>query len=150
MTTGVLSKTNSNTPAATYTLAVKLEDTWNGSSVATPGVESLTVNQQIIINSSTVGFLFQASPTYNIGNVCPPSGNIVTDCGADDYYNRTTSSGTPLPGDVIATGPNANSPFATIGYYSYNCGQSSPANNRRFFQVVANGVVQRVDTCEFI
>ena len=147
-TTGILSKTNSNTPAATYTLAVKLEDTWNGSSVATPGVQSLTVNQQIIINSSTVGFLFQASPTYNsTANVCPFGGNIVTNCGTDDYYNRTTNSGTPVVNDVIATGPNANSPFATIGFYSYNCGQSSPADNRRFFEVGANGVVQRVDTC---
>ena len=113
-TTGVLSKTNSSTPAATYTLAVKLEDTWNGSSVANPGVKSLTVNQQIVVNSSVVGFAFSASGSTNAPGVCPFNGSLNADCGSTTYYNRTTNSGTPNVGDEIATGPNANSPTASI------------------------------------
>ena len=146
-TTGILSKTNSNTPAANYTLAVKLEDTWNGSSVANPGVKSLTVSQQIVVNNSVVGFAFSASGFTNAPGVCPFNGSLNADCGSTIYYNRTTNSGTPNVGDEIATGPNANSPTALIGFYSYNCGQASPPDNRRFYQLDANGIVLRRDTC---
>jgi len=148
-TTGILSKTNSNTPIATYVLAIKLEDTWNGANVATPGVQSLTVNQQIGVNSSVVGFAFSASSKEgNPAQVCPFNGTINSNCGNTTYYNRTTNSGTPLVGDIIAQGPNASSSLALQGYYSYNCGQSTPPDNRRFYQIASsNGVVTRVDTC---
>ena len=144
--TGVLSKDNNNTPAATYSLGIKLEDTWNGSSVANPGALSVTVNQQVVVNSSVVGFAFSASAVGVFNSVCNINGSISPSCGTVTYYNRTTNSGTPLVNDVIAQGPNQNSAFAAAGYYSFNCAQTG-LNNRRYYKVGANGVVTNVDQC---
>ena len=44
-TSGILSKTNNTLSAGTYVLQIKLEDTYNGTNVATPGVSSVTVAQ---------------------------------------------------------------------------------------------------------
>ena len=106
----------------------------------------MTVNQQVVVNSSVVGFAFSASAVGVFNSVCNINGSISPSCGTVTYYNRTTNSGTPLVNDVIAQGPNQNSAFAAAGYYSFNCAQTG-LGNRRYYQVGANGVVTSVNQC---
>ena len=148
--TGALTKIVSSVLAGTYTLNIKLEDTWNGTS-SSPDAKNLTLVQNITINNSTSGFQFEASPPGTYSQSCSvlPRNPL---CGDNFYYNTTRASATPQVGDVIRQGPGNNAPFAPEGTYSYNCGQDGQ-NNRHYFQIVKlfgesdDGVVDVVDVC---
>ena len=143
--TGALTKTVSSVLAGTYTLNIKLEDTWNGTS-SSSDAKSLTLVQNFTINNTTSGFQFAASPPGTLSQSCSvlPANPL---CGDNFYYNAT-----PQVGDIIRQGPGNNAPFATEGTYSYNCTQSGQ-NNRHYFQIVKlfgesdDGVVDVVDVC---
>ena len=149
-TSGTLSKTNNTLNAGTYVLQIKLEDTYNGTNVATPGASSVIVAQTVIITSSQVGYAFFASEPGVFNQTCTINGGFPLNatCGTVLYYNRTTNSATPQVNDVIATGPNQNSSKALAGVYSYNCSETGE-QNRRFFQITSSstGVVTLVDVC---
>ena len=144
-TTGVLSRPSASTPSGTFNLTIKLEDA-NGNTVN--GSLSATATQQVVVNSTVVGFPFNASPSSVFSATCNVNGQQNPDCGSNLYYNNTTNSGTPQVGDVIRQGPNgSNSPLAIAGYYSYNCGQTGSGNRRYFFIGGNDGVVDTVSTC---
>ena len=145
-TTGVLSRPNASTPSGTFNLTIKLEDA-NGNTVN--GSLSVTATQQVVVNSTTIGFPFYASPPGTQQQSCHFSGSQNPDCGSNLYYNNTTNSGTPQVGDVIRQGPNGSgSPVAAAGYYSYNCAQTGSGNRRIFFiQSNTTGEVHSVSTC---
>jgi len=155
--TGVISKPSSSGATGTYVLLIKLEDAWNGSS-ANGG--SVSVTQQIILDGGTVGSPFYASDPGSFNQTCqvlpgpPPTGpqnpNCGTGNGGNPYYNITQGTATIQVGDVIATGPNASSPKAGQGVYSYDCGQSG-LGNRKYFSITASnpntGVVTAAGVC---
>ena len=144
-TTGVLSKSGTGATAATYTLTIKLEDTFNNTNTAS-GSLSVTATQQITISSSIIGTAFQASGVTVFNGTCNVNGQVSPDCGTVTYYNQTSSS--PTVGDEIRTGPNgASSSLALSGYYSYNCGNTG-VNNRNYYQITgSDGVIDVVGTC---
>ena len=149
--TGALTKTVSSVLAGSYTLSIKLEDTWNGTTVSTDDPKSLTLVQNLTINNTASGFQFAASPSGTRSQSCSvlPKNPL---CGDNFYYNTTRASATPQVGDVIKIGPGNNAAFAGEGYYSFNCSQTG-VNNRHFFNIVKlfgesdDGVVDEVDTC---
>ena len=149
--TGALTKTVSSVLAGSYTLNIKLEDTWNGTTVSADDPKSLTLVQNFTINNTTSGFQFAASPSGTRSQSCSvlPINPL---CGDNFYYNTTRASATPQVGDVIRIGPGNNAAFAGEGYYSFNCSQTG-VNNRHFFNIVKlfgesdDGVVDEVDTC---
>ena len=63
---------------STYVLDIKLEDTYDGSNVANPGVESITKQQTVIVNSSVVGTPFQISAVGLFNSSCGGVGNPPT------------------------------------------------------------------------
>ena len=148
--TGALTKTVSNVLPNSYTLNIKLEDTWNGTSTS-PNAKSLTLIQNITINNTPSGFQFTASPSGTYSQSCSvlPRNPL---CGDNLYYNTTRASATPQVGDVIREGPGNQDNFAPEGTYSYNCNQSGQ-NNRHYFQIVKlfgesdDGVVDVVNVC---
>ena len=144
-TTGVLSKSGTGATAATYTLTIQLEDTFNNTNTAN-GSLSITATQQITITSSIIGTAFQASGVTVFNGTCNVNGQVSPDCGTVTYYNQTSSS--PTVGDEIRTGPNgASSSLALAGYYSYNCSNTG-VNNRNYFQISGNdGEIDVVSTC---
>ena len=143
--TGVLSRPNASSPSGTFNLTIKLEDA-NGNT--TNGSLSSTATQQVVVNSTVIGFPFYASPPSVFSASCNINGQLNPDCGSNLYYNNTTNSGTPQVGDVIRQGPNgSSSPLAASGVYSYNCAQTG-LGNRRYFDINnSNGVVDIVSTC---
>jgi len=140
-TTGVITKSNASAVAGTYNIVIKLEDAWDGSTVKGG---FLNVTQVIIINSTTVGTPFNASDPGVFSQTCrilpgpPQSFPLNSTCGVGNggasYYNRTQGTSTIAIGDVIATGPNANSAFAAAGTYSYRCNDVGQ-NNRYYFKI---------------
>ena len=144
-TTGVLSRPSASSPSGTFNLTIKLEDA-NGNT--TNGSLSVTATQQVVVNSTTIGFPFYASPPSVISASCDINGSQNPDCGSNLYYNNTTNSATPQVNDIIRQGPNgSSSPLAAAGYYSYNCAQTG-LNNRRVFFIQGNdGKVTQVITC---
>ena len=144
-TTGVLSRPSASTPSGTFNLTIKLEDA-NGNT--TNGSLNSTATQQVVVNSTVIGFPFYASPPSLFNASCNINGSQNPDCGSNLYYNNTTNSGTPQVGDVIRQGPNgSSSPLAAAGVYSYNCAQTG-LGNRRIFRINTNtGVVDSVSTC---
>jgi hypothetical protein len=144
-TTGVLSRPSASTPSGTFNLTIKLEDA-NGNTAN--GSLSVTATQQVVVNSTTIGFPFYASPPSVFNASCNINGSQNPQCGSNLYYNNTTNSGTPQVGDVIRQGPNgSSSPLAAAGVYSHNCGQTG-LGNRRIFRINTNtGVVDSVSTC---
>ena len=94
-----------------------------------------------VVASTTVGFPFYAGNQQgNIPQACPINGAQDSSCGNNLYYNRTTSSGTPLVNDIIAVGPAQNSPLAGGGYYTYNCGYGTgTGTDRLYFQIEHGG-----------
>ena len=144
-TTGVLSRPSASTPTGTFNLTIRLEDA-NGN--IANGSLHVDATQQVVVTSTVVGFPFYASPPSVFSASCHINGQQNPDCGSNLYYNNTTNSGTPLPGDVIRQGPNgSSSPLAASGVYSYNCAQTG-LGNRRYFDINnSNGVVDVVSTC---
>ena len=140
-TTGIITKSNASAVAGTYNIVIKLEDAWDGSTVKGG---FLNVTQVIIINSTTVGTPFNASDPGVFSQTCrilpgpPQSFPLNSTCGVGNggasYYNRTQGTSTIAIGDVIATGPNANSAFAAAGTYSYRCNDVGQ-NNRYYFKI---------------
>jgi len=155
--TGIISKNTSAGVSGTYNLLIKLEDAWNGSSV---NGGFLNVTQQIILDGGTIGTPFFASDPGNFNQTCqvlpgsPPTGpqnpNCGTGNGGNAYYNTTQGTSTVAVDDVIATGPNASSPKAGQGVYSYDCGQSG-LGNRKYFSITDSnpntGIVTAAGTC---
>jgi hypothetical protein len=144
-TTGVLSRPSASSPSGTFNLTIKLEDA-NGNT--TNGSLSVTTTQQVVVNSTVIGYAFYASPPSVFNASCNIDGSQNNACGSNLYYNTTTNSATPQVNDIIRQGPNgASSPFADAGYYSYNCAETG-LNNRRVFFIQGNdGKVTQVITC---
>ncbi len=143
-TTGVITKTNTGSNPGTCTLTIKLEDTYNGSALAS-GSLNQTATQDINIVSAAIGTLFFASDPGVQSQSCHFSGALNSTCGQSVYYNQTSSS--PTVNDEIRVGPNgSSSPLATTGYYSYNCNNTG-SGNRNYFQIGANGIITIVSTC---
>jgi len=147
--TGVLSKIVSG--AATvgaHTLTIKLEDAWNGTDLGV-GSSNDTVTQSITVVSSVIGTPFTASSSGVFNDTCYYDGSINSDCTAGTlitYYNQT--SGTPTYGDVIRTGPSgASSPYATAGYYAYDCASTGFGNRKYFIILGSAGIIDSVGTC---
>ena len=132
--TGVISQ--SGAAANTYNLTIRLTDANGGTGALF--AESI---QQVVVASTTVGFPFYAGNQQgNIPQACPINGAQDSSCGNNLYYNRTTSSGTPLVNDIIAVGPAQNSPLAGGGYYTYNCGYGTgTGTDRLYFQIEHGG-----------
>ncbi len=144
-TTGVLSRPSASSPSGTFNLTIKVEDA-NGNT--TNGSLSVTATQQVVVNSTTIGFPFYASPPGVFNASCNINGSQNNACGSNLYYNTTTNSATPQVNDIIRQGPNgSSSPLADAGYYSYNCAETG-LNNRRVFFIQGNdGKVTQVITC---
>jgi len=144
-TTGVLSRPSASSPSGTFNLTIKLEDA-NGNT--TNGSLSVTATQQVVVNSTVIGYAFYASPPGPFIASCNVNGSQNNACGSNLYYNTTTNSATPQVNDIIRQGPNgASSPFADAGYYSYNCAETGLNNRRVFFIQGDDGKVTQVITC---
>ena len=142
---GVLSKNSASSPSGTFNLTIKLQDA-NGN--VANGSLFVEATQTIEVASLEIGFPFYASPSGVFNQSCNINGSLNSDCGSNLYYNQTSNSATPSVGDEIRQGPNGtNSPLATAGYYSYNCGQTGTGNRRYFFIGGNDGVVDTVSTC---
>jgi len=142
---GVLSKNSASSPSGTFNLTIKLQDA-NGN--VANGSLFVEATQTIEVASLEIGFPFYASPSGVFNQSCNINGSLNSDCGSNLYYNQTSNSATPSVGDEIRQGPNGtNSPLATAGYYSYNCGQTGAGNRRYFFIGGNDGVVDTVSTC---
>ena len=144
-TSGILSK-DITTAAATYVLDIKLEDTYDGSNVANPGVESITKQQTVIVNSSVVGTPFQISNVGVFNSSCGAVGNPPTwnqNALVNTYYH--TGGGTlPKAGDTIYS-DSGGTTLAATGYYTINALPPDPPynnsfqNNRQYITVNVQG-----------
>ena len=142
-TSGILSK-DITTAAATYVLDIKLEDTYDGSNVANPGVESITKQQTVIVNSSVVGTAFQISNVGDYNSSCGGVGNPPTwnqNPLVNTYYH-TGGGILPKAGDTIYS-DSAGTTLAATGFYTLNALPSLPnddiVNNRQYITVNVQG-----------
>ena len=114
-TSGILTQTGAI--AGTYNISIILKDANAGTGYLT----SVTATQQVVVLSTTVGFLFEGSATTNQILACPSGGTQPTDCASTSYYSQTALvGGLPPAGAVVLTGPDGPgvSPVAAQGWYS--------------------------------
>ena len=131
-TSGVLSKDKTVSPG-NYVIDVKLEDTYNGSSVANPGVQSITKQQTVIVTSSVVGTPFQISAVGDYNASCGGVGNppVWNQNALIQTYYHTGNGSLPKAGDTIYSDSGGTTPAAT-GFYTINALPPSPPYNNNF------------------
>ena len=144
-TSGILSKDKTVSPGS-YVINVKLEDTYNGSSVAIPGVESITKQQTVVVTSSVVGTPFQISAVGVFNSSCGGVGNppVWNQNALIQTYYHTGNGSLPKAGDTIYSDSGGTTPAAT-GFYTINALPPSPpynnnyVNNREYITVNVQG-----------
>ena len=141
---GVLSKIVSGVATAgTHNLTIKIEDAWNGVSLAT-GSLSQTAAQSVTVTSSVIGYMFKGSAMINFIQACPAFGAAPSDCESVEYWSQSAlaSSGLPTTGSTILTGsggPGVSSPAAD-GYYALKVAPGSCATgSARMYMFIDDG-----------
>ncbi len=141
---GVLSKIVSGVATAgTHNLTIKIEDAWNGVSLAT-GSLSQTAAQSVTVTSSVIGYMFKGSAMINFIQACPAGGAAPSDCESVEYWSQSAlaSSGLPTTGSTILTGsggPGVSLPAAD-GYYALKVAPGSCATgSARMYMFIDDG-----------
>tara|TARA_R110001592_G_scaffold30317_5_gene108823 strand:+ start:2201 stop:6148 length:3948 start_codon:yes stop_codon:yes gene_type:complete len=132
-TSGILTKELTTTSPGTYVIDVKLEDTFNGSIVATPGVESITKEQTVVVTSTVVGTPFQISNVGLYNESCGGVGNPPVwnqNPLVNTYYHTGNGTG-PKAGDTVYS-DSGGTTLAATGYYTINALPADPPYNDSF------------------
>lgn len=144
-TSGILSK-DKTLSAGNYVIDVKLEDTYDGSNVAVPGVQSITKQQTVVVTSSVVGTAFQISAVGVFNSSCGGTGNppVWHQNALIQTYYHTGNGVLPKAGDTIYS-DSSGTTLAAAGYYTINALPPDPPyndsflNNRQYITVNVQG-----------